>query len=275
MLPTLVIIGAEKCGTSALRFYLGLHPEVFMSEPKELRFFSHEWGRGVPWYAAHFEAAGTPVAGEASPQYTSHPFTPEVPERMHAVVPDAKLVYLVRDPVDRILSGWVGRRAAGDFGPLADAVRPSMDNIHVAKSAYATQLERFLPYYGLDRILVLDQDDLLHRRRETLRHVFAFVGVDETFDTPEFDAQRHVTSNKRLMRVRGPLIPRRVTPKDTGRVPWAVRARVKRTLLRPLSVQARWPELPPEDRAALEAILRPEAERLRALTGRTFPGWSV
>ena len=275
MLPNLVIVGAEKCGTSALHFYLDRHPEVFMSQPKELRFFSQEWERGVEWYASHFAEARTPVAGEASPQYTSHPFRPHVPERMSSVIPDAKLVLLVRDPLDRILSSWLGKRAIGDFHPLAEAVRPSMDNEYVAKSAYATQLEQYLPYYDLDRILVLDQDDLLHRRRETLRRVFAFLGVDEAFDTPEFDTARHVTSNKRVMRLRGPLVPRRVAPSETGRIPHVVRARVKRTLLRPLSAPARWPELPPEDRAALDVLLRPEADRLRALTGEAFAGWSV
>ena len=110
MLPNLIVIGAAKCGTTSLHEYLDLHPEVAMSREKELDFFVEEkhWGRGVEWYAAQFEDA--PVRGESSPSYTAYPRYRGVPERIRRVVPDAKLVYLVRDPVERIVSHFVHRQ---------------------------------------------------------------------------------------------------------------------------------------------------------------------
>ena len=87
-LPNLVVIGAQKCGTSGLHYHLGLHPEISMSKPKELNFFIEErnWPRGLDWYRAHFDARAT-VRGESSPNYTAYPQHLGVPERMHSVDP--------------------------------------------------------------------------------------------------------------------------------------------------------------------------------------------
>src|SRR5947208_13622101 len=97
-LPNLVVIGAQKCGTSGLHYYLSLHPEISMSKPKELNFFIAErnYPRGLDWYRAHFDPTAK-VRGESSPNYTAYPLHVGVPERMHSIVPDAKLLYLVRD----------------------------------------------------------------------------------------------------------------------------------------------------------------------------------
>src|ERR687894_2292944 len=73
-LPNLIVIGAQKCGTSVLHYYLSLHPEVSMSRPKELNFFIEErnWPRGLDWYKSQFDGDAR-VRGEASPNYTAYP----------------------------------------------------------------------------------------------------------------------------------------------------------------------------------------------------------
>src|SRR5213078_3047078 len=107
-LPNLVVIGAQKCGTSGLHYYLSLHPEVSMSRPKELNYFIEErnWPRGVDWYRRHFDPRAR-VRGESSPNYTAYPQHEGVPKRMHSLLPDARLIYLVRDPLERIAAHWV------------------------------------------------------------------------------------------------------------------------------------------------------------------------
>src|SRR4051794_28578727 len=108
-LPDFIVIGTTKGGTTSLWRYLSDHPDIFMPTRKELRFFSNNerWRQGVEWYARQFEGAGEhQLVGEASPQYTSWPRYPHVPERMASVVPNAKLIYLVRDPVARTASLW-------------------------------------------------------------------------------------------------------------------------------------------------------------------------
>src|ERR671915_544163 len=98
MLPNLIVIGAMKSGTTSLHNYLSLHPEIFMTEVKEPSFFTLEgnWWRGREWYEAQFPVAAK-IRGESSPDYTKHPRHAGAPERMHAMIPDAKLVYLLRD----------------------------------------------------------------------------------------------------------------------------------------------------------------------------------
>src|SRR5436190_12136822 len=101
MLPHFVVIGAMKAGTTSLWHYLRAHPRVYMPRIKELRYFQKggALSRGLAWYEAQFAAAEPgQLAGEASPGYTKYPHQTGVPERMAAVIPDARLVYVVRDP---------------------------------------------------------------------------------------------------------------------------------------------------------------------------------
>jgi hypothetical protein len=192
MLPNLIIIGAGKCGTTALHYYLQEHPQIYMSTRKELRFFSGEnWERGLTWYEAHFDSS-CPVRGEASPQYTVYPGLPDAPQRMHAVIPDAKLIYLVRDPIDRIVSDYVHAYAARwENKPFRQAVAASLANRYVSASRYFMQLEQYLHYFSPDRIMIINRQDLLVHRRRTLRAVFRFLGVNEQFDSPRFNEIRN------------------------------------------------------------------------------------
>jgi hypothetical protein len=277
VLPNLIIIGAEKCGTSSLYFYLHQHPEITMSSEKELRFFSSlpRWELGVEWYEAQFEGASTPVRGEASPQYTNYPRVPGVSQRMHAVIPEARLIYLVRDPIERIVSAYLGAYAAGrEEGPLTRALRPLEGNPYVCDSSYHMQLEQFLRHYPSERILVISGEELARERRATLRAVFGFLGVDPSFDSPRFDEIRNPSSE--LRRIVGPRwMSMNMRPKPIGRLPWRVRARARRILYGPFSRRVERPEMEPELRDEVAEHLKPDVNRLRRLTGRAFPEWSI
>lgn len=273
-LPNLIVIGAQKCGTSVLHYYLSLHPEVSMSKPKELNFFIEErnWPRGLDWYKAQFDAEAT-VRGEASPNYTAFPQHEGVPERMHSVVPEAKLIYMVRDPLERIAAHWVHNYAKRrEKGTLAETLAHP-NTSYVTRSKYAMQLERFLALYPKQQVMVFQQSELRLQRMETLRKVFDFVGVDPDFTHPRFEQERHQTSGKtratrlavRLEKLgrsrRGRLIPSNFWLVLDDRLP------LRRAIKRP-DVRA---SLPP---AAL-AELRADGERLRELTGRDFANWKI
>jgi Sulfotransferase domain len=273
-LPNLVVIGAQKCGTSVLHYYLSLHPEVSMSKPKELNFFIEErnWPRGIDWYRAHFDPEAR-VRGEASPNYSAFPQHDGVPERMHSVVPAAKLIYMIRDPLERIAAHWVHNYAKRrEKGTLAETlVHPNTS--YVTRSMYAMQLERFLRFYDLDRVLVFQQSELRHKRMETLRRIFDFLGVDPDYTHPRFEQERHQTARKtratrlavRLERL-GRSSRARMLPSNF----WLVlddRLPLRRAIKRP-DVRA---SLPPETLAELRA----DGERLRELTGRDFSNWKI
>jgi Sulfotransferase domain len=273
-LPNLIIIGAQKCGTSVLHYYLGLHPEVSMSRPKELNFFIEErnWSRGADWYRGHFDAHAT-VRGEASPNYTAYPQHAGVPERMAQVVPDAKLIYMVRDPLERIAAHWVHNYAKRrEKGTLAETLLHPHTS-YVDRSLYAMQLERFLAHYPPERVLVFQQSELRHQRMETLRKVFEFVGVDPDFAHPRFEQERHQTSRKTRATRLAVRLERMGRSRRARMLPanfWLVlddRLPLRRTIRRP-DVRA---SLPPE---TLD-MLRADAERLRELTGRDFSTWKL
>jgi hypothetical protein len=102
-----MIIGAAKAGTTSLHRYLDQHPSIFMSRQKELKLFSRDdWREHLDWYRGQFPST-LPVRGESSPVYSMDPWFPGVPERVKELLPDALLVYLVRDPVERLVAQYV------------------------------------------------------------------------------------------------------------------------------------------------------------------------
>jgi hypothetical protein len=242
MLPNLIVIGAQKCGTTSLHNYLGLHPEISMSQPKELNFFveEHNWGRGLAWYEPHFEGTAR-VRGESSPSYTNYPEYRGVAERMAEIVPDARLIYVVGDPLKRIVSHYIHHRAGGGTRQAIDAELGDLrGSVFVAHSLYYAQLRRYLRVFPASSILVIPQEELLHDRLATLQRVFRFLGVSDAFSSPDFDLLHHPSAGKRAD---GRPIP---VPKLEGRL-----------------------------RHRLIERLKPDVDRLRAHTGLAFESWPV
>jgi hypothetical protein len=273
-LPNLVVIGAQKCGTSGLHYHLGLHPEIQMSRPKELNYFVKEgtWARGIDWYAQHFDP-DVPVRGEASPNYSAHPYRRGVVRRLHASIPEAKLIYLVRDPLERIAAHWVHNyakhREKGDLATTVNNPRAS----YVTRSRYAMQLHRYLRRFPLDQIMVIEQEDLRSDRARTLRRVFEFAGVDPDFEHPSFAREQHVTAAKS----RASKFAVRLERMSDRHPVLAPAAKLY------LGVDARLPPHRPIERPDVRMViddeilelLRDDAREFRELTGRPFETWSI
>jgi hypothetical protein len=290
MLPNLIIIGAAKAGTTSLNHYLGHHPEIHMSPVKEPSFFSDKplpagarapgpWFRiGDPArYELLFETSA-PVRGEASPSYSMSPIVERAAERIHAAVPGVKLIYLVRDPIERTTAHYLERFAAeGERRPLRRALGDPHDprNPYVCPGRYASQLREYLRLFPVEQILVMDQADLLSRRRAALRGVFEFLGVDPTFDSPAFEEQRNVTSSKRARSPVYARLHRAVKEPVLERMPQFLRsglAAVARPVLtRPVPAVG----LDDDLRGELREIFASEVDDLRAMTGLRLATWSV
>jgi hypothetical protein len=182
-LPNFLIIGAMKSGTTSLYHYLRDHPQVYMASIKELDFFVEggNWRRGVNWYRRQFEGAHQAVAiGEASTAYSKYPTVPGVPQKIATHLPDVRLIYVVRDPIDRIRSHYAHLVAVGtERQPIEKAV---LENpIYLTCSRYASQIEQYLQYFPRKRLLLVTSDDLWHSRQSTLHRVYAFLDVDSGF----------------------------------------------------------------------------------------------
>ncbi|MEA3469299.1 MAG: sulfotransferase, partial [Thermodesulfobacteriota bacterium] len=115
MKPNFFLIGAARSGTTSLHKYLEAHPEIFMSEVKEINYFSNNryWEKGINWYESHFKTATEKIRGEASTSYTNYPLIKDVPKRLFHYLPDAKFIYILRDPIDRFLSHYLHRIRRG------------------------------------------------------------------------------------------------------------------------------------------------------------------
>lgn len=199
MLPNFFVIGAAKAGTTSLHSYLDSHPEVCMSPIKEPEYFlpppprpgstqpaADALRRDI--YETLFAQAGNALAvGEASVRYTSHPFRPGVPERIAALIPDAKLVYLVREPVARMVSQWMhNNRFGSEERSVEEALRSDR---YLLLSSYAYQAERFLQHFPAEQLLVIVSEELRARRVQTLQRVWRFLGVSAAHGDPAIDRE--------------------------------------------------------------------------------------
>ena len=275
-LPNLIIIGAMKCATTSLYYYLSQHPQIFMSRKKELNFFVQEdnWAQGVDWYRSQFTGTAK-IYGEASPHYTNYPFYSGVAERMAAVVPEAQLIYLLRDPVERTLSHYVNNFATNrEHRTFAEAMADFHDNLYLNRSLYYMQLEQYLHYFPRSQILLLTQEELYAERKKTLATVFHFLAVDSSFWTEKFYRLEHRSSAKRRKTAVG-LGLARLPIRFLQYLPPHVRWQCERLLYLPFSRGVEKPHPSPELRRRLIDHFQDDSRRIQAYAGRKFAGWCV
>ncbi len=278
-LPNLIIIGGLKCGTTSLHHYLNLHPEIAMSRPKELNFFVAElnWPLGTDWYAGHFDRTA-PVRGESSPHYTNRPSFGGVAERMRDVLGDeVRLIYVVRDPIDRMLSHYLHNVGGGyDDRSLADALTDPASS-YVSRSRYFFQLEPYIEAFGGERVEIVSREGLKADRPATMRRAFGFLGVDPGFTSERFEREwetgvAKAGSRFRLMDRAVRLPGLRAIDRNFDRLPESLRWLVERLIHDPRAGEAPKPELPGSLRARLVELFREDVARLEDFAGRSF-GW--
>lgn len=271
-LPNLILIGAMKCGTTSLNDYLALHPHIHMTADKEINWFSGEQAhQPIEWYKALFDPS-CPVRGEASQNYSKghHPFYRNAAARMAEHIPDAKLLYVVRDPIERYRSHIVENNLDE---PAEDRAWNFANDHHFKTGLYAWQLKFFLEHYPMEQILVVDSDDLLRDRLTTMNHIFAFLGVDALTDAGIFEFESNtIDSNMAPLHWRRSLpyrIAARLAPFDFHRF-------MARPFFRHhFYPQLNKPDLSDEEIARLRERYAPDVAELRALTGQAFAGWQV
>lgn len=264
--PHFVIIGAMKCATSTLHDQLARQPGVFMSEPKEPNFFSDEpvWARGLGWYAGLFaDAPAGAVCGESSTHYTKLPTHPHAAERLHRALPHAKLVYVMRDPIDRLVSHYVHAWSCREVdGPIDEAVsqRPEL----IEYSRYAMQLRPWIGLFGRERVLPVFFERLTAHPQQEFERVCRHVGVpgpvrwrdDAGAKNVSADRLRYGPVMSRLVRTPGLAALRRAI------LPEGLRDRIK----------SRWrmkdrPKLSPAARAWCVEGLDPDVAELGEMLG--------
>lgn len=265
--PDFLIIGAMKAGTTALHVQLDRHPDVWLPDGE------------TDWFAVasppeELEAALAPAPAEAvvgfdSPNCTKWPASEGVPERIAAHAPEARMVYLLRHPIERMRSHWLHRAAEGLVRePAAEAL--VRYDAYLQASSYGAQLARFLEVFDRDRILVLRSEDLRADTHGVAQQVCAFLGVDPSRLGRLDDATVHASDAKTVARpglwaLHGAI--------EDGRVPRALRGPLRRVATRRASADAA--ALPAGVEAELVARLQPDLARLVELVGGDFDAWGL
>lgn len=176
--PDFIIMGAMKSATSTLHEQLAAQPGLFMSSPKEPNFFSNDeiYAQGPAWYRALFAGADpSHLCGESSTHYTKLPTYPQTVARMHAAVPDARLIYMMRHPIDRLVSHYLHEQLERRMMiPIDEAVRQFPEL--VSYGCYSMQLEPFLKCYGPERLLLCFFEGFVKHGQEELERACRFLG---------------------------------------------------------------------------------------------------
>ncbi len=166
--PDFIVIGAMKSATTTLHEQLARQPGIFMSRPKEPNFFSDDaiYARGWSWYSALFRpASAADLRGESSTHYTKLPTYPRTVERMVRDLPRLKLIYVMRHPIDRLVSQYVHEVTAGRIAVgLREALERHPELIDYSR--YSMQLQPFLDVYGFADVLPVFFPRLVSRSQD-------------------------------------------------------------------------------------------------------------
>lgn len=273
MLPNFLVIGTIKGGTSSLYHYLLDHPQIFMPSLKEPLFFSSNWDRGLEWYKRLFDDAGEARAiGEASTEYSAHPLHPGVPSRIASILPDVRLVYLVRHPVERMLSEYHDYLVRGVHHDYS-ADRPLLNDGYCLVSSYAIQIEQYLEYFSRDQLLIVKSEDLRSDRIQTLRRVYEFLGVDGDYRPKHLEMEFHSTSARRQRRPVDRALRRMPGYRSLASVAPRSLARLKDRFMTKEAPPR--PTLSDGARREIEDRLRDDVRRLCRYMGDDFDGWGL
>ncbi len=293
--PDFFIVGAPKCGTTAMHAYLAAHPDVFMPSQKEPHFFGsdlefHDQRRpDEPAYRALFEAAGTERRlGEASVFYLC---SERAADEIHAFQPTAQIVVMLRNPIDVMYSFhsqrlYNGTESIEDFGEALAAIPERRAGrrlphhlglrqglFYTELVRFAPQLERYIERFGRERVHVIFYEEFRNDPRGAYRGLCRFLGVD-----PDVEPEFGVVNPNKVARIgwlrdllwRPPPVVRRVV---RVLLPGRARARTGKALRRLNTVQQERASLAPALRSRLEGEFASEVVALEKLLGRDLAIW--
>ncbi|MBV8611363.1 MAG: sulfotransferase [Singulisphaera sp.] len=178
--PDFIIIGAMKCATSTLHEQLAIQSGLFMSRPKEPNFFSDDdiYAKGWDWYRGIFEGADErALCGESSTHYTKLPTYPHTVARIRRHLPRVKLIYIMRDPIERLISHYLHETIRGRINVSVDQAIEQHPEL-TAYGLYSRQLESYLEAFGREGVLPVFFEHLVAHPQEELERICRFIGYE-------------------------------------------------------------------------------------------------
>lgn len=279
--PNLFIIGAMKSGTTSLHEYLDTHPQIAMSHEKEPGYFVEELKlhKGEEWYLSRWEQPGQfRYHGESSTHYTKLPVFQGVPDRLFRFNPHARLLYIMRNPFDRVVSHyWHSLRDVfhgGELRPLLKAVEE--DPGYLAFSDYAMQLDPYFERFGRSAIHTLTFEALIEDPQREVDRIYRWLGLP-SHPVADESARAHNQKPKDTTAVAGAGILNRIQYSNvwdriSPHVPAWMKDWAKKQAYRPVGDQEVLNDIP-RLREAIGELQKRQIDSLSRLLGRDFPEW--
>lgn len=288
MLPNFIVVGAPKAGTTSLCHYLSEHHQVFMSVPKEVNYFSQEEIEAQGLYYKSFKvrnlaeyeklfdnAKGKKAIGEGSVSYL---FYPNTPEKIQKSIPHAKIVILLRNPVERGFSHYLMDYRLGLVDlTYEEIVYKSVEhkNIdlyyqqYVEVGLYHGQVKRYFDIFGPDGVKIYLQEDFRQDPESVISDLYDFLNIDKSF-MPKTRIEHNVFSIPKSKFIRNLYASSSVRSCASSIIPSAI----KRYLLYTLFEQEKKPVLRPETKRYLLEAYEPDVNKLAQLIGRDLSVWN-
>lgn len=276
VLPTFLICGAHKCGTTALFEFLAQHPDVVGSTPKETGFFHEHYDKGWEWLSSHFEGYdGHAAIGEASSLTMAAELAPvRISERLS----DAQLLFVLRNPVERAYSQYYYHLYTGKvatpvpFDELIQDQDSDFRNKMIRLGRYDRQIPRFDRCFERDQMKIILHSDLREEPVRAVQEVYDFIGVDAEY-VPTLDQHnvtKHPSSPGRYYWLRQAWQPLRTV----GEALFPEAAETLRRTARNLLFDRERPEMKPEARAYLRNLYDDTIAWTEQRTGRDLSHWN-
>ncbi len=282
-IPNFLIIGAMKCGTTSLHDYLGLHPNIYTSTPKEVHYFSDPQFQTQTWewYLDHFKTDKA-IAGTAPQNYTKRHRKDfgDIPPRIKEHLPGIKLIYIVRNPLERIYSHYYEAQEGG-YAPregLNAYLKNYRENHYVLTSCYYYQISRYLQYFPKEQIHLLSLEQLRDDRLNTLNRVFRFLEVQELENEALFDFQSNAQADKTRPNWVWEFFQSKNADLIKSVAPKALKEHIRQSsLFRSISrtSELRKETIVPELESKIRSFLKKDIDQLRIYWYDNFPDWSV
>ncbi len=268
MLPDFIIAGTQKAGTTALQHYLTQHPDIFMAR-EECHYYDKFHHMGLSWYEEQFRKGNGKIVGEKTPGYMYHE---DIPGRMYEDMPDVKLIFMLRNPVDRAYSEYWMVRLMGDEPYPFDKAVQQPHREYLSRGLYAQQISRFLECFSQDQMLFIISEDFRENGREWLDKIVEFLGATGHCGFEDLE-EKHVGGHPRseillkLTNVPNFLKKRAAHPAAKLLLAYAVR------FFRGINKTKGYPPMNPETRRQLEEYFRRPNEKLERIVGVDLSKW--
>jgi len=280
--PNFLIVGAQKAGTTSLFYYLRQHPKVFMpsmKEPGYFRFYISEEDEPKPIrdkkkYLALFKKVKDEIAiGEASGAYLEEK---ETPKRIHDVIPNARIIILLRDPVERSYSQYLEHVKGGiEKLSFSERIRDDLSlikkNIHttpiVRASFYSEKIKRYWDTFGKNQIKIIISEEFIYNTNKTVKDILKFLGIDgplHDFNEESRNPYKVARGGLSKFVVQNKIIRKMVF----ALIPWETRHKFAQNIL---FKDSKKPEMLKSDKIFLEKLFIDDAKKTQDLIGRALP----